>query len=62
VDHIVLTVTDSGEVTATRVVDGNGNSNDVAFQKLQRNVGLKDDVFVLQLPKDVHLVKMPGQQ
>src|SRR3990172_7952893 len=29
--------------------------------KKPRNVGLKDDVFVVELPKDVHLVKMPGQ-
>jgi outer membrane lipoprotein carrier protein len=61
VDRVVLTVTDSGEVTDTRVVDGSGNVNEVEFQKLQRNVGLKDDVFDLELPKDVHLVKPPGQ-
>ena len=61
VDRVVLTVSDSGEVTDTRVVDGSGNVNEVEFQKLQRNVGLKDDVFDLELPKDVHLVKPPGQ-
>jgi outer membrane lipoprotein carrier protein len=61
VDRVVLTVSDSVEVTDTRVVDGSGNVNEVEFQKLQRNVGLKDDVFDLELPKDVHLVKPPGQ-
>jgi outer membrane lipoprotein carrier protein len=61
VDRVILTVGDSGEVTGTRVVDGNGNVNHVAFQDLRRNVGLKDDAFVVELPKDVHLVKMPGQ-
>jgi outer membrane lipoprotein carrier protein len=61
VDRVILTVSESGEVTGTRVVDGSGNVNDIAFQKLQRNVGLADDVFALELPEDVHYVKMPGQ-
>src|SRR5512144_150707 len=60
VDRVVLTVAESGEVTGTRVVDGSGNSNEIAFQNLQRNVGLKDDVFALELPKDVHLIKPPA--
>ncbi len=61
VERVVLTVSESGEVTDTRVVDGSGNVNEIAFQNLRRNVGLKDDVFVLDLPKDVHRVKAPGQ-
>jgi outer membrane lipoprotein carrier protein len=61
VDRVVLTVSDSGEVSHTRVVDGSGNVNAIAFEKLARNVGLKDDVFVLALPEDVHVVKPPGQ-
>ena len=61
VERVVLTVSESGEVTDTRVVDGSGNVNEIAFQHLRRNVGLKDDVFVLDLPKDVHRVKAPGQ-
>jgi outer membrane lipoprotein carrier protein len=61
VDRVVLTVTGSGEVSGTRVVDGSGNVNEIAFHKLQRNLGLKDDVFALDLPKDVHLVKPPAQ-
>ncbi len=61
VERVVLTVSESGEVTDTRVVDGSGNVNEIAFQNLRRNVGLKDDVFVLDLPKDVHRMKAPGQ-
>ncbi len=61
VDRVVLTVAESGEVRGTRVVDGSGNANEIAFQNLQRNVGLKDDVFALELPKDVHLIKPPAQ-
>ncbi len=61
VDRIALAVTEAGEVTGTRVVDGSGNVNDIAFQGLERNVGLKDDVFALDLPKDVHLVQPPSR-
>ena len=61
VERVVLTVSETGEVTATRVVDGSGNVNEIAFQNLRRNVGMKDDLFVLDLPKDVHRVKAPGQ-
>lgn len=60
VERVELTVGGGGEVSATRVVDGSGNVNQVAFQKLRRNVGLDDGVFVLELPKDVHRVKAPG--
>jgi outer membrane lipoprotein carrier protein len=60
VERIVLTVSGSGDVTATRVVDGSGNENAITFRNLRRNVGLPDDVFVLQLPKDVHRVEAPG--
>jgi outer membrane lipoprotein carrier protein len=61
VERVVLTVSESGEVIDTLVVDGSGNVNEIAFQNLRRNVGLKDVVFVLDLPKDVHRVKAPGQ-
>ncbi len=61
VQRVVLTVGPSGEVTATRVVDGSGNTNEIAFRNLRRNVGLRDAAFVLDLPKDVHLVNPPGR-
>lgn len=60
VDRIVLTVAPSGEVSATRVVDGSGNVNAITFRALRRNVGLSDRLFVLDLPEDVHRVKAPG--
>jgi outer membrane lipoprotein carrier protein len=61
VEQVVLTVGEGGEVKVTRVVDGSGNVNEITFQKLRRNVGLGDGVFVLDLPKDVHRVKPPGE-
>jgi outer membrane lipoprotein carrier protein len=59
VREVVLTVSEGGQVTATRVVDGSGNVNELAFEGLKRNVGLKDDLFALELPKDVHRVQAP---
>ncbi len=62
VERVVLTVAPGGEVTATRVVDGSGNVNEIAFRDLRRNVGIPDKAFVLDLPKDVHRVKTPEQR
>ena len=62
VEQVVLTVGEGGAVTATRVVDGSGNVNDIAFRDLRRNVGLGDGVFALELPKDVRRMKLPGQK
>ncbi|HET7754437.1 MAG TPA: outer membrane lipoprotein carrier protein LolA, partial [Anaeromyxobacteraceae bacterium] len=59
VAQVVLTVGPSGEVTATRVVDGSGNVNELTYEKIQRNAGIPDARFALELPKDVHLVKPP---
>lgn len=59
VERVVLTVAPGGEVTATRVVDGSGNVNEIAFRGLRRNVGIPDQAFVLDLPGDVHRVKAP---
>jgi len=59
VREVVLTVGEGGQVTATRVVDGSGNVNELAFEGLKRNAGLKDELFVLELPKDVHRVQPP---
>jgi outer membrane lipoprotein carrier protein len=61
VETIALTVGPAGEVTATRVVDGSGNVNEVAFSDLARNKGIPDARFVLDLPKDAHRVKAPGR-
>ncbi|HET7824817.1 MAG TPA: outer membrane lipoprotein carrier protein LolA [Anaeromyxobacter sp.] len=56
VDVIALTVADDGQVTATRVVDGSGNVNEVKFSDVKRNVGLPDSAFDVKLPKDVRRV------
>ncbi len=61
VREVVLTVGEGGVVTATRVVDGSGNSNNLEFRDVKRNPGLKDSVFELKLPEDVHYVKAPAQ-
>jgi outer membrane lipoprotein carrier protein len=62
VERVVLTVGPQGEVTATKVVDGSGNVNELTFTAIRRNPGLDDGRFVLELPKDVHRVTAPGQQ
>jgi outer membrane lipoprotein carrier protein len=59
VRSILLTVGPQGEVTATRVTDGQGNVNAVVFERIRRNTGLKDADFELELPKDVHRVTAP---
>jgi len=62
VASIALTVGPAGEVTATRVVDGSSNVNEVQFTDLRRNPGLPDSRFVLDLPKDVRRVGAPAQR
>lgn len=59
VAQVVLTVGPSGEVTGTRVVDGAGNVNELAFERIVRNSGVPDARFALELPKGVHIVKPP---
>lgn len=61
VREVVLTVGEGGVVTATRVVDGSGNTNTLDFKDVKRNPGLKDSVFELELPNDVHYIKAPAQ-
>jgi outer membrane lipoprotein carrier protein len=61
VQSIALEVGKDGEVLATRVVDGSGNVNEVRFEDLRRNRGVPDARFVLELPRDVHLVGAPGR-
>ncbi len=62
VESIALTVGPEGEVTATRVVDGAGNTNEIHFTDVRRNQGLADAVFDVKLPKDVRRVQTPGKQ
>ncbi len=62
VESIALTVAPDGQVTATRVVDGAGNVNELRFEGVRRNVGLKDSAFDVNLPKDVRRVAPPGAE
>jgi outer membrane lipoprotein carrier protein len=61
VASIELTVKEDGEVTTSRVIDGSGNVNEIAFTGASRNVGLKDTEFEVKLPADVHRMKVPGR-
>jgi len=61
VEAITLFVGPQGEVTRTRVLDGQGNVNDIAFENLKRNVGIQDADFEVRLPADVRRVRMPGR-
>jgi outer membrane lipoprotein carrier protein len=58
---ITLTVGKDGEVTRTRVVDGQGNVNDIAFEEIRRNTGIPDDRFEIALPAGVRRLSMPGK-
>jgi outer membrane lipoprotein carrier protein len=62
VESIALTVAADGQVTATRVVDGAGNANEIRFEDVRRNVGLPDAAFEVKLPRDVHRIAAPRAQ
>jgi len=61
VETVTLTAGPDGEVTRTRVVDGQGNVNDIAFEEIQRNAGVPDARFELVLPAGVRRLAMPGK-
>ncbi len=61
VDSIALTVAEDGAVTATRVLDGSGNVNELKFSGTKRNVGIQDSAFDVKLPKDVRRIAAPAQ-
>ncbi len=61
VESVTLTVGPQGQVTATRVEDGQGNVNQVALEQIRRNVGLQDSDFEVQVPKDAHRIAPPGR-
>jgi outer membrane lipoprotein carrier protein len=48
-------------VTATRVVDGAGNVNEIRFSDVRRNQGLAAAAFEVKLPKDVRRIAAPGK-
>ena len=61
VESIALSLGPSGEVVATRVVDGAGNVNEIKFSEMKRNPGLPDSAFEVKLPKDVRRVDAAGR-
>jgi outer membrane lipoprotein carrier protein len=61
VESVTLGVGPDGEVTRTRVVDGQGNVNDIAFEDIHRNTGVPDGRFELALPAGVRRLAMPGR-
>jgi outer membrane lipoprotein carrier protein len=61
VETIELTAAPDGQITATRVVDGAGNVNEIAFTDVKRNTGLGDAVFEVKLPEGVTRIAPPGR-
>ena len=61
VDTVTLTAGPDGEVTRTRVVDGQGNVNDISFEEIKRNTGIPDARFEIELPAGVRRLAMPGK-
>ncbi len=61
VETVTLTAGPDGEVTRTRVVDGQGNVNDIAFEAIKRNTGIPDARFEIELPAGVRRLSMPGR-
>ncbi len=61
VESIALEVGSSGEVTATRVTDAQGNVNEVRLSGLRRNLGLADAAFEVALPEGTRRLAVPGR-
>jgi outer membrane lipoprotein carrier protein len=61
VESVTLTAGPDGEVTRTQVRDGQGNLNDISFEGIERNPGVRDDRFELALPPGVRRLAMPGK-
>jgi outer membrane lipoprotein carrier protein len=50
VEWVALEVGPSGEVTATRVRDAQGNVNEVRLERVRRNTGIPDAAFEVAIP------------
>jgi len=61
VESIALEVGTSGEVTATRVTDAQGNVNLVRLSGMKRNLGLDDAAFEVALPEGIRRIGPPGR-
>ena len=61
VDSVTLTVGPEGQVTATRVEDGQGNVNLIELQGIRRNPHLQDSDFEVRIPEGAHRLAAPGR-
>ncbi len=61
VDSIELVADPDGQITATRVVDGAGNVNEIRFEDVKRNTGIPDSAFDVKLPADVTRIAAPAR-
>lgn len=61
VDTVTLTAGPDGQVTRTRVVDGQGNVNDIVFEEIRTNTGIPDARFEIELPAGVRRLALPGK-
>ncbi len=61
VESVTLTVGPEGQVTATRVEDGQGNVNLVELGDIRRNAGLRDSDFEVRVPEGAHRLAAPGR-
>ena len=61
VDSIELVSGPGGQIQSTRVVDGSGNVNEIAFEDVKRNTDLVDSAFEVKLPPDVIRIAPPGR-
>ncbi len=59
VDSIELVAGADGQISATRVVDGAGNVNEIQFEGVKRNTGIKDSAFDVKLPEGVTRLTAP---
>ncbi len=61
VDSIELVADADGQITATRVVDGAGNVNEIRFESMKRNTGIPDSAFDVKLPQGVTRIAAPAR-
>jgi len=61
VESVTLTVGPDGQVTATRVEDGQGNVNLVELADIRRNLRLEDSDFEVRVPEGAHRLAAPGR-
>jgi outer membrane lipoprotein carrier protein len=52
---------DSADIHGAEVRDPLGNVSTLRFRNVRRNVGLKDDRFVFEIPPNVDIITAPGQ-